>query len=59
MRDGLYESVITAALKSQIEAATDLESGIHDVDVADEVHVLTQHSLTRSAVGLATVKDSE
>lgn len=43
VRDGLYESVITAELIAQIAAAPALESHIDEVDIADEVHVLTQH----------------
>lgn len=43
VRDGLYESIVTAALNTQIEAAVDLTATIDGVDAADEVHVLTHH----------------
>lgn len=57
MRDGLYESVITAALRAQIDAAAELESHIDAVDVADEAHVLTQHIAEAVGRRLAGVKD--
>ena len=57
MRDGLYESVITDALKAQIEASADLESRITVVDTADEVHVLTLHLAEALARRLDDVKN--
>lgn len=59
MRDGLYESVITAKLKAQIAAAADLESRIDDVDIADEVHVLTEHIAEAVGRRLGSVKHRE
>ena len=59
LRDGLYESVITAALKAQIEAAADLEASIDGVDAADEVHVLTHHIAEAVGRRLRGVKDSD
>ena len=49
VREGLYESVITAAVEAEIRAATDLEPQTAGVDEANEVHVLTQ--LIADAVG--------
>jgi superfamily II DNA or RNA helicase/HKD family nuclease len=59
VRDGLYESVITAALKAEIEATPDLTSRIENVDVADEIHILTQHIAEAVARRLGRLKDSD
>ena len=59
MRDGLYESVITAALEAQIEAAADLRASIDGVDAADEVHVLTHHIAEAVGRRLRGVRDSD
>ena len=58
MRDGLYESLITAALKADIAETAGLEPRIASVDVADEVHVLTSHLANAIARRLDRVKDS-
>ena len=42
MREGLYESVIAAALEAEILAAANLEAQTANVDEDIEVHVLTQ-----------------
>jgi superfamily II DNA or RNA helicase/HKD family nuclease len=59
VRDGLYESVITAALEAQIEAAGGLKASIDDVDPADEVHVLTHHIAEAVARRLRSARDPE
>ena len=59
VRDGLYESVITAALRAQIEAAADLTPSIDGVDAADEVHVLTHHIAEAVAQRLREVRNSD
>ena len=58
VRDGLYESLITAALEADIAAAAGLEPRIANVDVADEVHVLTSHIAEAIARRLERIKDS-
>jgi len=58
VRDGLYESVITAALAAQIEAAAGLKASVDGVDPADEVHVLTHHISEAAGRRLRAVRDS-
>lgn len=57
MRDGLYESVITDALKALIEESDDVDSRVAAVDPADEVHVLTLHLAEAVARRLSSLKD--
>lgn len=57
MDHGLYESVVTAALKAEIAANPNLESRIESVDMTDEVHVLTLHITEAVARRLGRVKD--
>ncbi|MCV0402854.1 MAG: DUF3427 domain-containing protein [Chloroflexi bacterium] len=58
MRDGLYESVITAALNAELEALEELESEVAPVDLADESHVLARHIANAIEDRLGRIKDS-
>ena len=59
MRDGLYESLITAGLRRSIDGAPGLESDIGAVDIADEVHVLAAHIAEAVAARLGRLRGSE
>lgn len=59
MREGLYESVLTAALADAVAAIVPLQATMEAVDPADQSHVLTQHLARAIETRLAAERDPE
>lgn len=59
MHEGLYESVVTAALERQIDGLVGFDSQTAKVDPADQTHVLTRHLADAIHRRLAAEKDPE
>ena len=43
MQEGIYESLVTRGLTKDLAALTELQQSLHDVDEADQPHVLARH----------------
>jgi superfamily II DNA or RNA helicase/HKD family nuclease len=59
MQEGLYESLLTSSLLSQLEGPIDLEAEIAKVDPADQTHVLTRHLAMAIQSRMAAEKDPD
>ena len=59
MQEGVYESVLTSGLLSQLDAVTDLEAEIARVDPADQTHVLARHLASAIQSRLAAERDPD
>ena len=59
LRPGLYESLLTQSLASQLRAIPDLPITLHQVDEADQPHVLARHVQALVERALRERKDPE
>ncbi len=59
MHEGIYESLITRALSSELAALQELEPSHTHVDDADQPHVLARHIAQAAERALTSTKDTE